>query len=224
MSTAAKQSTRTVRSLPRPGNSVELSGWASRRKRSSSHLNIADTIRYWIDSQDRIVRVNEEWQRFAEENDGSESLSGGCLGMSLWSFIGDATLSNIYRDMVNLARAGRPIRFAFRCDAPRFRRLFEMRILATAGDLVEFASTLKSEEEREAVPILDCRQARNSQFVRMCSWCQRIAVNDRWLPAEIAVERLGFMMAPTVPELTHGVCEACLSKMMNQVSELKNAS
>jgi len=81
------------------------------------------TIRYWIDAHDRVVRVNEDWARFAAENDGGPlGTAVGTVGRVLWSFIDDPTLCNLYREMVLLARSGQPVGFSFRCDAPRFRR------------------------------------------------------------------------------------------------------
>jgi hypothetical protein len=58
-----------------------------------------------------------------------------------------------------------------------FAAVFQMRISGGLGEEVEFASTLESEEARAAVSLLDCRQPRNEEFVRMCSWCQRVNAN-----------------------------------------------
>ena len=182
-------------------------------------------IRYWIDADDRIVRVSDGWAKFAAENGGGSMESAAdILGQTLWSFISDTTLCNLYSEMVLLARKGRPIGFAFRCDAPCFRRVFQMRINAGPGDEVEFASTLEFEEAREAVALLDTRQPRNDQFVRMCSWCQRVQANGRWVSVEVAVVELGLMTGPTLPAITHGVCEECYGRMMGEISALKLAS
>jgi hypothetical protein len=183
------------------------------------------TIRYRIDAQDRIIWVNEEWAKFAAENDGGNlGRAAGILGQTLWSFIDDQTLCNLYNEMVLLARKGRPISFRFRCDAPRFRRVFEMRISGGTGAEVDFATTLQSEEEREAVSLLDCHQPRNQQFIRMCSWCQRVFANTRWLPVEAAVVALDLMSGPTVPAITHGICEDCNSKVLAKLSALRLVS
>jgi hypothetical protein len=183
------------------------------------------TIRYWIDAHDRVIRVNDEWVKFAAENDGGAvGTAASIVGRTLWSFIDDPTLCNLYFELVLLARNGRLIGFGFRCDAPCFRRVFQMRISGGTGGEVEFATTLESEEAREAVSLLDCRQPRNEQFLRMCSWCQRVKANSRWLPVETAVVVLGLMSSPTVPAITHGICEDCYSRMMAKVSALKRAS
>ena len=100
----------------------------------------------------------------------------------------------------------------------------QMCISRGAGEEVEFASTLESEEARERVSLLDCRQPRNDQFVRMCSWCQRVHANSRWMPVEAAIIELGLMSSPTLPAVTHGICEDCYSKMKAEMSTLRLAS
>ncbi len=183
------------------------------------------TIRYWIDAQDRVIWVNSEWAKFAAENDGGAvGAASGIVGRTLWSFIDDPTLCGLYREMVLIARKGRPVSFGYRCDAPCFRRTFQMCISRGAGEEVEFASTLESEEARERVSLLDCRQPRNDQFVRMCSWCQRVHANSRWMPVEAAIIELGLMSSPTLPAVTHGICEDCYSKMKAEMSTLRLAS
>lgn len=187
--------------------------------------SLSNTIRYWIDAQDRVIRFNDEWAKFAAENDGGTvGSAAGILGQTLWSFINDPTLCNLYREMVLLARRGRPISYSFRCDAPCFRRVFRMRIAGGRGEEVEFASTLESEEAREAVSLLDCRQPRNEQYVRMCSWCQQVSANTSWMPVEAAVVALGLMSGLSVPAITHGICEDCQAKMMAEIAALRLAS
>lgn len=183
------------------------------------------TIRYWIDSQDRVVRVNDEWAVFASKNDGGPVGSAvGILGQPLWSFVKDASLRIIYRELVILARNGRPVDFSFRCDAPSFRRVFKMRLTGDNAGVVEFASTLESEEARDAVALLDCRQPRNEEFVRMCSWCQRVDARGQWVPIETAVVELGLIKGPSLPAITHTLCEECNGKVMAQISALESGA
>jgi hypothetical protein len=141
------------------------------------------------------------------------------LGRKLSSCFTDPTLRELYRQLVDLARQRRPVRFSYRCDAPAFRRLFEMRIQGGDQGGVEFASTPKWQEPRTAVPLLDCHQVRNRKLVRACSWCQRIATAGQWLPVEAAVEALGLMESATLPALTHGICEECHAGMLTVIAK-----
>jgi hypothetical protein len=172
------------------------------------------SIRYRIDAQDRLYEVNEDWRVFAAENDPLRNERPGIMGRSLWSCIADPTVQELYRQMLKAARLGRLVRFKYRCDAPSFRRLFEMRIMGAKDGAVEFASDLLDEEARPPVSLLDVRQPRNSDFVRICSWCQRMAVGKTWLPIEEGVKALGPMEHDTLPGLTHGICEECRDKVL----------
>jgi hypothetical protein len=178
------------------------------------------SIRYRIDAQDRLFEVNEDWLTFAAENDPFMAERRRIMGRSLWSCIADPTVEELYRQMVNAARLGRTSRFKYRCDAPSFRRLFEMRIQGSGEGAVEFASELLDEEARPAVSLLDVRQPRNSDFVLVCSWCQRIAVGGTWLPVEEGVRALGPMEHDTLPGLTHGICPECRAKMLAGIHSL----
>jgi hypothetical protein len=178
------------------------------------------SIRYWIDAQDRISAVNQDWLRFAAENGPGPSERRPIVGTSLWSFIADPTVGELYRQMVGAARLGRAVRFKYRCDAPSFRRLFEMRIQGAGDGAVEFASDLLDEEARPSVALLDVSQPRNSNFVRVCSWCQRIAVGEKWLPVEEGVRALGPMEHDTLPGLTHGICAECQATKMTGIHSL----
>lgn len=98
------------------------------------------------------------------------------------------------------------------------------RIFSIQPRVVDFVSTLLDEEQRTRVPILDCRQSRNQDFVRVCSWCQRIAVRGSWLSVEAGVEALGLMLQPMLPALTHGICGDCEAKVLVDLAALRNSA
>ena len=181
-------------------------------------------IRYWIDAQDCIIRVDENWAKFAAENNGGAVQSERVLGQKLWSGISNPTLRSIYRQLIALARRGRAVRFLFRCDSPGQRRLFAMEIRSQDGGVVEFASTLQGEEDRPVVPLLDSRRTTREGLVRVCSWCQRLAVPGGWEPVETAVQTLGLMEHTILPGLTHGICEECHDKMSALIADENKAA
>ena len=179
------------------------------------------TIQYRIDAENCLIYVNDRWDQFAEENDGRGLALVDVLGTSLFSYIADDTILQLYMQLVVLARQGRPATFNYRCDSPKARRRFEMNIHALDAGEVEFSSTLLENEPRAEVLLLDRRQPRNEQFLRVCSWCQRIRVGDAWLSAEEAVEKLDLMEEATMPVLTHGICETCHDEMMATIARLR---
>lgn len=173
---------------------------------------------------DRITWVNGDWMRFAADNDGKTCESAQIVGKRLWPCIQDETIGELYRHLTDQARKGKQVRFNYRCDAPSFRRLFEMQIIGLENDGVEYCSTLLDEEPRTTVPLLDSLQPRNRDLVRVCSWCQRIAVDGQWVSVEDAVQALGLMEAKMVPGLTHGICKECETKMMERLAKIQKSS
>ncbi len=172
------------------------------------------TIRYSIDRHDRIAAVSENWEAFAQANGGAAVVSGKVLGRSLWEFIQDRNVRQLYRHLVDQARGGRPLEFRYRCDSPTERRVFLMRVRAIADGGIEFSSELQSATDRSPVGLLDAAVARSAASVRICSWCQRIAVGaEEWVEAEAAVDRLGLLQTDALPALTHGICPTCYDRM-----------
>lgn len=174
---------------------------------------------YHIDKNDRLCSVSEDWSPFALANDGSEELSERVLGRSLWDFIEDTSVRELYRQMVHRARSGHPAQFDYRCDAPECRRQFHMTIRAVADGRVEFLSQLVWKQERPRVGILDIKIPRNEHWVRVCSWCQNFVMPDgSWVSVEDAVEQMDLMAEEALPMLTHGICPSCHSGMLAQLA------
>jgi len=135
------------------------------------------------------------------------------LGQDLLRSVADQTVRELYVRMIRRARAGTPVRFHYRCDAPDRRRMFEMKIHLVAGGEVEFVSTLRYENPRAPVALLEPGRLRDDRLLLVCSWCQMVALPDKtWVPVESAVETLHLLEAETFPRLTHGICESCLAK------------
>ena len=165
---------------------------------------------YRIDAIDRITHVNAAWSDFARANQGEAVMPAQVLGSSLLASVDDQTVRELYTAMIKRARAGTPVRFKYRCDAPDRRRTFEMNIHQLAGGEVEFVSTLRHEEARAPVGLLQTGRPRDNRLLRVCSWCQQVALPDySWVPVEVAVDKLGLLVAETFPRLTHGICEPC---------------
>ncbi len=178
------------------------------------------TISYRIDERDRLVAVSDNWEAFAQANDGAAVFAGKVLGRPLWEFIQDGNVGQLYRHLVARARGGRAVEFHYRCDSPTERRVFLMRIEQQRDGGIEFRSRLQSSETRPAVTLLDAQARRNSSTLRVCSWCQRIALGGHeWVEVEAAVERLKLLQAEALPALTHGICPPCLDGMHRLLRE-----
>jgi len=168
------------------------------------------TLSYAIDEHDHLVKVDEGYYRFAEENgwDGA----GSSLGRSLWDYVAGEDLKKVQRLLLRRIRdeAG-DVELPFRCDGPDVRREMEIRIKAGAGGrAVLFSARLRSEEERErAQPLLDPAAPRGSETLAMCGWCDRFEVENEWVEVEEAARRLELFDRPEMPSLSHGICPDC---------------
>jgi len=171
---------------------------------------------YRIDSDDRIIYVNDQWDRFAGGNDGDGVRSSEVLGRSLWDFIDGLTTQQIYRQIVKRSRAGNAVDYPLRCDAPDRRRLLQMDVRPADGGAVEFRSRIVSEEPRQALSLLDRRFPRTGDLITVCSWCEKVRVGGRWVEVEDAIAALGLFQQGELPALTHGICRDC-SESMNKV-------
>lgn len=174
---------------------------------------------YHIDDKDRLCELSAAWTQFALANDGAAVMPERVLGRPLWDFIGDDHVCELYRRMVKRARAGYPAQFDYRCDAPEWRRRFRMTIRAGEDGAVVFLSQLRWQEQRPQVDMLDANMPRSGNWVRVCGWCQNVALPDgSWVPVEAAVAQLDLLAEEALPRLTHGICPPCHSGMMAQLT------
>ncbi len=178
-------------------------------------MNPGTTISYQIDATDRLIQVNPAWTEFALANEGAKVLPEVILGKSLWQFISADPIQDIYRRLTRLARDGRGSTFRFRCDSPSQHRIFRMGIAALPAGKVEFTSTLLNEEDRPSISLLQSRTSSSQLPIRICSWCHAVAwPGEAWQPLESAAERALGLEEADLPELSHGICEACAAGMM----------
>jgi hypothetical protein len=167
-------------------------------------------LSYAIDEHDHLIKVDDGYYRFAEENGWHEA--GASLGRSLWDYVAGHELVKLQRLLIRRIRdeVG-DIELPFRCDGPAVRREMTIRIVARPGGrLVLFSARLRSEEEREAPqPLLDPEVPRSKETVEMCGWCDRFEVEGEWVEVEEAARRLQLFNRPQLPALSHGICPDC---------------
>ena len=174
---------------------------------------------YRIDAKNRITWVNAAWSEFARANHGEAVMPENVLGQDLFSSITGPALRQIYRSIIERVRTGAVVNFTYCCDAPDKRRTFDMEVHLLPDGGQEFISTLKLEVVRPSVVVLEPGGVRSKQLIRVCSWCQKVAMPDgRWLPVEEAVAELRLMEALQLPGISHGICPPCRLAMMVQLS------
>jgi hypothetical protein len=167
-------------------------------------------LTYAIDEEDRLVKVDDGYYRFAEENGWSEV--GASLGRSLWDFISGEELTKLQRMLLRRLRSEvRSVELPFRCDSPDLRREMMVRIVAHAsGRSVLFAAFMESEEVRDIhQPMLDPNVPRSQETLTMCGWCDRFLIDGEWVEIEVAAERLGLFQPSELPAISHDICPDC---------------
>lgn len=174
-----------------------------------------DSLSYAIDSDDRLIRLDEGFYRFAAEN-GWHGV-GDCLGRALWDFVAGAEVKKLQRLLLRRVRDGAgEVELPFRCEAPGFRREMDIRIAATGSRrAVLFSARLTLEEEREeSQPLLDPDAPRGGGFLPMCAWCDRFLVSGEWVEVEEAARRLQLFRRTQMPVLDHGICPDCSGQLL----------
>jgi hypothetical protein len=170
-----------------------------------------EALSYAIDDQDRLIRLDEGYYRFAEENgwDGA----GASLGRLLWDFVAGNDVRKLQRLLLRRVRDElRDVELPFRCDSPKLRREMDVQITADrSGRVVLFVARLRSEEPRpEPQPLFDPSVPRDDDdFLPMCAWCDRFLVEGEWVEVEEAAKRLELFRRSELPTLDHSVCPQC---------------
>jgi hypothetical protein len=172
-------------------------------------------LSYAIDDQDHLIRLDEGYYRFAEEN-GWDS-AGDSLGRSLWDFVAGHEMRKLQRMLVRRVRDEvREVELPFHCDGPEVRREMDIRIASDrTGRVVLFSARLRSEESRDAIqPMLDPGAARDDEMLQMCGWCDRFEVDGEWMEIEEAAARLELFLRPELPQISHGICPDCSEMLL----------
>jgi len=168
------------------------------------------SLSYAIDEHDHLVKVDEGYYRFAEENGWTDA--GNSLGRSLWDYVAGEDLKKVQRLLLRRIRdeVG-DVELPFRCDGPDVRREMDVRIKAgRGGRAVLFSAKVRSEEAREQPqPLLDPASPRATETLAMCGWCDRFEVEGEWVDVEEATRRLELFNRPELPSLSHGICPDC---------------
>jgi hypothetical protein len=170
------------------------------------------TIVYRIDSNNRIIEMDENWDRFALANDSPHLVRDRIVRKPLFELISDPLSRHLYQLLIErIKHTGKPISFNFRCDSPDRRRYMRMEMsYQDTCDGISFKSTTEREESRDSVELLSPQASRSDELVIICSWCKRIKIDDEeWEEIEQGVQRLGLFDADELPQLSHGMCPDC---------------
>ena len=179
-----------------------------------------DVFIYRIDENDKIVFVSDNWSKFALDNDATETcIPPFVLSKPLWEFIGDDETIHLYQLVIDRIRTEKKtVKISINCDSPNLRRFMQITIKPFLENQIEFTSKVINKEKREYLPILNKDAPRTDEFVRICSYCKKIAVTENeWVETEEAIVFLKLFQKDKLPQLTHGVCPACYESVMSEL-------
>jgi hypothetical protein len=168
------------------------------------------TLSYAIDEHDHLIRVDQGYYSFAEENGWEEATTS--LGRSLWDYVAGHEMVKLQRLLVRRIRDDvGDVELPFRCDGPEVRREMNIRIVARPGGrVVLFSARMRSEEARDLPQLLlDPETPRGDEVLEMCGWCDRFEVDGEWVEVEEAARRLELFNRSELPALSHGICPTC---------------
>ena len=176
------------------------------------------TIIYQLDADDRLIHVNIEWDRFANDNTGDSLLSHKIVNQSIWDYITGPEVQVIYKELFKRARASKKtIAFNYRCDSAEMKRYMHMSIVPyqNSDGLQLYSRELRQEPQRKVVKLDflgDHEIHVNSQL--RCSNCNKINVGNEWLELEDAVEKAGIFQKQGTFKVMSTVCGECHARLM----------
>lgn len=171
-----------------------------------------------LDSENHILEVGGDWDRFALANGAPELIGERIIGRSLLDFVTGNVTRQFLLALLHIVREGRSsIELEYRCDSPQLRRYMLMQVSHVVDGMVRFQHTVLRVEPRDTpVPIKAAAQRGRDTFVR-CSMCNRVKQTHDW------VEPDGLMRTPSSSTeqlaVIYGICESCKDELQ-KVKEL----
>jgi len=194
-------------------------------------LDAMDGIVYLIDADGIILAVGgEAWRRFAEENSAPWLAPESVVGTSIFSHIHGGGVQDTCRKLHDaVCQERRPaVTYGYRCDAPDAERRMRMSISPVrdrSGSVMAlYQSQVVTEAPRLPLGLVSMERRasahvayRREQFVAFCSFCQDLAwpigaeePDQIWIKIDEYYRRGG----STDVVVSHGVCPACLARLL----------
>ena len=131
---------------------------------------------YHIDENDVIFYINEEYIKFAVENDG-ERLVKESLGKPIWNFITNGLVKKLYQELIAAIRKTKEsVKISFRCDSRDRMRFMQMEVFPHIENGVAFHNILMSEKFKADGYTPDIIAILGEAGYPMCSHCKKIKI------------------------------------------------
>ncbi len=174
---------------------------------------------YHIDENDVIFYINEEYIKFAVENDG-ERLVKESLGKPIWNFITNGLVKKLYQELIAAIRKTKEsVKISFRCDSRDRMRFMQMEVFPHIENGVAFHNILMSEKFKADGYTPDIIAILGEAGYPMCSHCKKIKIDDNWFELEDALK--GKLLQNKNLKAHYSICKYCNNDLKNSIEELK---
>jgi hypothetical protein len=176
-----------------------------------------DSLSYWLDNNDIICKVDEDWDEGIDTEYWSDITSRQfILGRPLFDFIRDDITRMYIAAMINGVRIKKQSTAGFfRCDTGDSKRYWQIRISLENNGWVRVAhELLRSEPKLKKIPFEAVGKAThnsrsvNSVYFFKCSLCHCLATRDNNVWQEADARALA--SSPQTPlKIFYGLCPGC---------------
>ena len=100
----------------------------------------------------------------------------------------------------------------------------ELRVELAQNRDLSFESALIREEVRPEISSFPVKDDDTESFLRMCSWCKHIQLDDdSWVEVEQAIRTLDLFQSSQLPAISHGMCEECAARVQKEIDGIDAA-
>lgn len=166
---------------------------------------------YWVNNKDVIFDVSSNWDTFALDNDGEESVKDCIVNTSVYDHIADDATKMWVESILNLARVlDKPIERHYRCDSDSIKRYMRLTVEGDHKQQLRLMHELiHSEVINPSRPFKTAKAWRVGDMVR-CSICNKVRFEDKWIEID---------EVKSYPEdhysVAYTVCMMCKIKVSN---------
>ena len=164
---------------------------------------------YWLDENDRIIRVSAGWDQFAMINDGHAALSANIIGKPLTDFINGARTRHWMQTVLALTRLrNEPIEKLYRCDSTVEKRFMRMDVIPEPYGVLQIKHTVLVMESLPTEFVFNSVLFSHKAYISRCSNCLRLHIGERWLEPDEAYYAETLDLGQPLPVI-YDVCKTC---------------
>lgn len=166
---------------------------------------------YWLDEENRIIRVEGNWDGFAASNGGEDAFVAKILGQRLEGFIKGDTTTMFINALVDAAKIlKKKIEKDYRCDSPDAKRYMKMVVEMDQDSTIKITNkTLKIEPVNKKVYFV-YQSGQDQKTMERCSICNKIKdSHGEWVEGWDLLEEQRKANAEKSFYIIYVVCETC---------------